>query len=50
MAAAIARLLRPEGGDREFLARLVRPALRNWRGTVVGSIRPAESLCTRSPH
>jgi L-asparaginase II len=44
MAAAIARLLRPEGGDREFLARLVRPALRNWKGAVVGEIRPTEVI------
>ncbi len=39
-AAVIARLLRPEGSDRDFLARFVRPTLRNWKGTVVGGIRP----------
>jgi L-asparaginase II len=44
MAAAIARLLRPEGGDREFLARFVRPALRNWKGTVVGEITATDVL------
>jgi L-asparaginase II len=44
MAATIARLLRPEGADREFLETFVRPMLRNWRGTVVGGIRPAEML------
>jgi L-asparaginase II len=44
MAAVIARLLPREERDREFLARFVRPALRNWRGTAVGEIRPAETL------
>jgi L-asparaginase II len=42
MAAAIARLLPVDGRDRDFLARFVRPMLRNWRGTVVGEIRPAD--------
>jgi len=41
MAAVIARLLRLEPGDRHFLARFVRPPLRNWKGTVVGEIRPS---------
>ena len=40
----IARLLRPEAADRDFLERFVRPALRNWRGTVVGGIRPVDML------
>jgi L-asparaginase II len=44
MAAAIARLLRLEAGDRDFLERFVRPAIRNWKGTMVGSIRPAKVL------
>ena len=44
MAATIARLLRPEAADRDFLERFVRPALRNWRGTVVGGIRPVDML------
>jgi L-asparaginase II len=44
MAAMIARLLPPGEGDREFLARFVRPSLRNWRGTVVGGIAPTELL------
>jgi L-asparaginase II len=44
MAATIARLLPLDASDGEFLARFVRPTLRNWRGTVVGGIRPAEAL------
>jgi L-asparaginase II len=44
MAATIARLLPHEASDGELLARFVRPVLRNWRGTVVGGIRPAEVL------
>ncbi len=43
-AALIARLLPPDGRDRDFLARFVRPTLRNWRGTVVGGIRPTDML------
>ena len=44
MAAVIARLLPLEGDDREFLVRFVRPTLRNWKGTVVGGLRPTEML------
>ena len=44
MAAVIARLLRPDGSEGEFLARFVRPTLRNWKGTVVGGIRPTDAL------
>jgi L-asparaginase II len=44
MAAAIARLLPLDERDREFLARFVRPGLRNWKGTVVGGLRPSEAL------
>jgi hypothetical protein len=46
MAATIARLLRPNGTDQESLEKFARPTLRNWRGTVVGGIRPAEQLQT----
>jgi L-asparaginase II len=42
MAAVIARLLPPEERDSEILARLTHPVLRNWRGTVVGGIRPVQ--------
>jgi L-asparaginase II len=44
MAATIARLLWPEGTGQESLEKLIRPTLRNWRGTVVGGIRPVEML------
>ena len=44
MAAAIERLLRLDEPDRVFLERFVRPVLRNWKGTVVGGIRPADAL------
>jgi L-asparaginase II len=43
-AAVIARLLPLADPDREFLARFVQPVLRNWKGTVVGDIRPADAL------
>jgi L-asparaginase II len=42
MAAVIARLLPPEGADREFLARFVQPTLRNWKGTAVSAIRSTQ--------
>ncbi len=42
MAAMIGRFLPLEGGDRDFLEKFVRPTLRNWKGTVVGGIRPTE--------
>jgi L-asparaginase II len=48
MAAAIARLLPLEAGDRDFLGRFVQPTLRNWKGTVVGGIRPTR-LLTEGP-
>ena len=41
MAALIARLLRLDAGDRDFLARFVRPTLRNWNGAIVGEVRPS---------
>ncbi len=44
MAAVIARLLSLADPDREFLARFVWPVLRNWKGTEVGGVRPAEAL------
>jgi L-asparaginase II len=44
LAATIARLLRPEAGDRDLLERFARPTLRNWNGTVVGGIGPTPSL------
>ncbi len=43
-AALVARLLPLRDADREFLARFVRPQLRNWNLTVVGGIRPTELL------
>ena len=44
IAAVIARLLPLRDRDADFLARFVRPQLRNWNGTVVGGIRPTELL------
>jgi L-asparaginase II len=44
LAAVIARLLSLGDTDREFLARFLRPTLRNWKGTMVGSIRPTDAL------
>jgi L-asparaginase II len=44
IAAVIARLLRPEEPNRDFLARFVRPTLRNWKGAPVGRVRPTEVL------
>jgi len=44
MAAVIARLLPLGDADRAFIARFVRPALKNWRGTIVGEIAPAAGL------
>jgi len=44
MAAVIARLMRLDDIDREVMARFVRPVLRNWKGTVVGGMRPADAL------
>ncbi len=43
-AAVIARLLPLADPDRDFLSRYVRPTLRNWKGTVVGGLRPADAL------
>jgi hypothetical protein len=36
-------IMRLSGGD-AFLARYARPPVRNWRGTVVGEIRPSAGL------
>jgi len=44
MAAVIARFLRLGDADRAFLARFVRPELKNWRGTTVGGLVPAAEL------
>jgi L-asparaginase II len=44
MAAMIERLARLDERDRVFLERCVRPVLRNWKGTVVGGIRPSDTL------
>jgi len=44
MAAVIERLLRLDDADRKFLAPLVRPTLRNWKGTEVGSLVPTKEL------
>src|SRR5262249_54829997 len=38
MAAVIARVLPLDERDRQFLARFVRPTLRNWKGTAIGGI------------
>jgi L-asparaginase II len=43
-AAMIERFLRLDEGDRIFLERFVRPVLRNWKGTAVGGLRPADAL------
>ncbi len=43
-AAVIARLLSLDERDRDFLARFIRPVLRNWKGTVVGEIRSTDAL------
>jgi L-asparaginase II len=40
-AALIERLLPLADADRVFLARFVRPTLKNWRGTAVGELVPA---------
>jgi L-asparaginase II len=44
MAAVIARLLALNDADRTFLPRFLRPALKNWKGTVVGELAPAPEL------
>jgi L-asparaginase II len=44
IAAVIAALLPLRDTDGDFLARFVRPQLRNWNGAVVGGIRPTELL------
>jgi L-asparaginase II len=44
MAAAIARFLPLAPDERAFLARFVRPTLRNWNGLTVGELKPTELL------
>jgi L-asparaginase II len=43
-AALVERLLRPEGEAGAAVAKLTRPALKNWNGIHVGDIRPAAAL------
>ena len=45
MAAMLERFL-PMSADVLALGSLVRPSLRNWNGTAVGAIRPADALMT----
>jgi len=40
MATILMRLI----GEDPLLARYARPAVRNWRGTVVGEMRPTAEL------
>jgi L-asparaginase II len=47
MAAVIARLLELSDADRAFLPRFMQPALKNWRGAVVGELKPAPELHAR---
>jgi hypothetical protein len=49
MAAVIARLPPPEERGGDFLARFVRPVLRNWRGMVVGA-SGRRSCCGPNSH
>jgi L-asparaginase II len=44
MAVVIARLLKLSDADRTFLARFVRPSLKNWQGPVVGKLEPFPDL------
>ncbi len=44
MAALIEAFVTLDDGDAEWLRSLSRPTLHNWRGTVVGGMRPAEAL------
>jgi L-asparaginase II len=46
MAAAIEALHPIDDADRTFLRGLSEPALRNWNGLDVGSIRPTAALKT----
>jgi L-asparaginase II len=43
MAATIARFLKSEA-DRGAIEPFVRPTLRNWNGTAVGSLRPTAAI------
>jgi L-asparaginase II len=43
LAAAVARLLNSDA-DRAALARYIRPPMRNWNGTEVGSLRPTAAI------
>jgi L-asparaginase II len=44
MAAMIARYATLANADRVLLERLMRPTLRNWNGTAIGTLRPAAAL------
>ena len=44
MAAVIEAFVTLDDGDAELMRSLSRPTLKNWRGTVVGGMRPAEAL------
>ena len=44
MAAMIARYAKLANTDRVLLARLMRPTLRNWNGTAIGTLRPTTAL------
>ncbi|HTS39465.1 MAG TPA: asparaginase [Xanthobacteraceae bacterium] len=43
MAATLARVLNADA-DRAALEKFIRPALRNWNGTLVGEIRPTAAI------
>jgi L-asparaginase II len=45
-AGLIARFVQADDADRRALDPLVRPQLRNWNGTIVGSLSPSSMLVT----
>jgi L-asparaginase II len=44
MVAMIARYAKLANADHVLLARLMRPTLRNWNGTAIGTLRPTTAL------
>jgi L-asparaginase II len=48
MAALIARFVRLDDVERAIVASFVRPSLRNWNGTEVGSLRVSEAIAAAS--
>ncbi len=44
MAAVIAKMVRLDTSDQQFVESLCRPRLRNWNGIAVGSLRPSAGL------